>query len=164
MSPDAQRWIFDTTVWLVGLVMALMLAAEAAAGERRLLLQSNDAWKSECGSCHVAYPPHLLSAQSWRMIMNDLGRHFGVDASIDVGTTAAAIGTFLEANAAPERGKHSDPATLRITETRWFRHEHGEITTATWAGPKVGSAANCGACHGGAANGEFSERNVRVPR
>jgi hypothetical protein len=29
-------------------------------------------WHSECGSCHVAYPPRLLEAASWRTIMQGL--------------------------------------------------------------------------------------------
>ncbi|MGZ8268326.1 MAG: diheme cytochrome c, partial [Burkholderiales bacterium] len=38
-------------------------------------------WKAECSSCHVAYPPKLLSAQTWRRLMGGLDKHFGTDAS-----------------------------------------------------------------------------------
>lgn len=163
MKRETRRRIFDLTVWIAGVALAAALVAEATAGEHRYLANADPAWKAECGGCHVAYPPQLLSAPSWRTIMNGLDRHFGVDASVDAGA-AAAIGSFLAANAARPGSKRGDPAALRITETRWFRHEHGDIPAATWSGPKVRSAANCGACHGGAENGDYSERGVRVPR
>ncbi len=163
MKREAGRRIFDLAVWIAGMAAVATLVAEATAGEHKHLANANPAWKSECGSCHVAYPPQLLGAPSWRTIMSGLDRHFGVDASVDA-ASAAAIGTFLEANAASERSKRSDPSALRITETRWFRHEHADIAAATWTGPKVRSAANCGACHGGAESGDYSERSVRVPR
>ena len=117
----------------------------------------------ECGSCHVAFAPRLLPASSWRIIMRDLDRHFGVDASVDR-DTAASIGAFLEANAGRDGGKRVDASALRITEARWFRHEHAGIAATTWARSDVGSAANCGACHRDAGRGDFNERAVRVPR
>jgi len=163
MNRETRRWIFDLTAWIVGIVAAAALFGEAAAGERKYLANTDPAWKTECGGCHVAYPPQLLSAPSWRTTMSGLDRHFGVDASVDA-ATAASIGAFLEANAARAGGKRSDPSALRITETRWFRHEHADIAAATWSAPKVRSAANCSACHGGAESGDYSERSVRVPR
>ena len=163
MKRDARRWIFDLTVWVAGMAAAAALVAEATASEHKYLANANPAWKVECGGCHVAYPPQLLSAPSWRTIMSGLDRHFGVDASVDAGT-AAAVGGFLEANAARAGSKRGDPSALRITESRWFRHEHADIAAATWTGPKVRSAANCSACHGGAESGDYSERSVRVPR
>ena len=163
MKSEARRWIFDVTVWILGVVAAALLVAEATASAGRYPASTNAAWKAECGSCHLAYPPQMLSAPSWRTIVGGLDRHFGVDASVDA-PAAASIGAFLEANAARAGGKRSDPSAVRITEAGWFRHEHAEIAAATWAGPKVKSAANCGACHGGADSGDFSERAVRVPR
>jgi nitrate/TMAO reductase-like tetraheme cytochrome c subunit len=53
---------------------------------------------------------------------------------------------------------------LRITETRWFKHEHDEVSDRTWRNLKVKSASNCGACHAFAAQGKFNERDIRVPR
>ena len=124
---------------------------------------TNAAWKSECGSCHVTYPPSLLPAASWRAIMAGLERHFGTDATVDA-PTAAAIEAFRVANAGP--GRSPSPTAepiLRVTETRWFRHEHDEVEPTTWRSPAVKSAANCGACHLNAESGRFSEREIRVP-
>lgn len=163
MERKTGRPIFDLTVWIAGMATALALVAEATAGDHRYPAATDPAWRAECGSCHVAYPPQLLSAPSWHAIMSGLDRHFGVDASVDA-ATAASIGRFLSANAARPGSKRSDPAALRITETRWFRHEHADIAAATWSRPRVGSAANCSACHGGAERGDYGERGVRVPQ
>ncbi len=39
-----------------------------------------------------------------------------------------------------------------------------KCTAATWKLPAVKSAANCEACHVQANAGDFSERNIRMPR
>jgi Dihaem cytochrome c len=116
-----------------------------------LALTAVPAWadyRSECGSCHVAYPPKLLPAESWRQLMGRLERHFGSDASLDA-KTQAEIERFLAANA----GRRGPPpgAEPRITQTRWFLKEHrGEI-------PPGKSPANCIACHAGAEKGNFDD-------
>jgi len=42
-------------------------------------------YKSECGSCHMAYQAEFLPKRSWKKLMeqNSLENHFGVDASFD---------------------------------------------------------------------------------
>lgn len=136
----------------------------AIASGPKLPAATNAAWKSECASCHVAYPPGLMPAASWRAVMARLDRHFGSDATIDA-ATAAAIEAFLVANAGRDRSPSptAEPI-LRITEMRWFVHEHDEIAPATFHSPEVKGAANCGACHTNADSGRFSEREVRIPR
>ncbi len=124
---------------------------------------TNPVWQEECGSCHIAYPPRFLPAESWQQLMGSLEDHFGTDASIDAGT-AATIETFLTRNA--KRSKTDTMATdapLRITEGRWFRREHDEIAAAKWKSAAIGSAANCGACHREADKGSFRERDIKVP-
>lgn len=140
----------------VPFALSLLLLAAAAAADEARFTASNPAWKSECGGCHVAYPPQLLPAQSWRAVMARLDRHFGTDASVDA-QTAAEIERFLVANAG--RGRASTAAEPRITETPWFVKEHGEVPPALWKSP-----ANCGACHTRAEQGDYSERTLRWPR
>ena len=48
---------------------------------------------------------------------------------------------------------------LRITENAHFVREHREVAPDAWKLPKVGSPANCNACHADADQGTFSERN-----
>ena len=121
-------------------------------------------YKSECGACHVAYPPALLPEASWGRLMGSLDKHFGSDASLDA-RSAREISDFLGANAGTRKKVAGEAGTLRITETRWFRHEHGEeLSPAVWKNPKVKSAANCEACHTRAALGDYGERSLAVPR
>lgn len=145
-------------------VAGFVLSSGAIASGPKLPPATNAAWNAECGSCHVAYPPGLLPAPSWRAVMAGLDRHFGTDATIDA-PTAAAIEAFLVTNAGRDRSP--SPAAgpiLRITETRWFRHEHDEVAPAKFRSPEVKGASNCGACHLNADSGRFSEREIRIPR
>lgn len=141
-----------------------ILAQGAFAGDSGLPLPAGvgrESYRSECGSCHLAYPPQLLSAHSWSRVMAGLSRHFGSDASLDP-ATAATIGAYLRAHAGSAR--KFGTAADRISATPWFAREHEEVPAAFWNSPAVRSAANCAACHGGAERGDYSERTVRLPR
>lgn len=136
--------------------------AVASRSEHARSAPADPRYAAECGTCHVAYPPRLLPAASWRQVMGTLDRHFGTDASLDP-ARARDIAAFLEHNAGtPERLGAS--ATPRITETRWFVRKHDEVPAAVWRRASVASAANCAACHTGAESGDFRERNIRIPR
>lgn len=148
-------------ILLMSTAVAVLLSASVLA-DKRIAAVSNPTWKAECGSCHVAYPPTLLPADSWRSLMSGLEQHFGVDASVDA-KTGAEIGVFLQNNAGRNRGASTKPL-LRITETTWFRHEHDEVAASVWKNPKVKTASNCTACHTGAEQGNYSERGIRLPR
>ncbi|HWQ39194.1 MAG TPA: diheme cytochrome c [Burkholderiales bacterium] len=145
----------------IPLALCLLWLAAAAFADEARFTASNPAWKTECGSCHVAYPPPLLPARSWRTIMARLDRHFGADASVDP-QTAAQIERFLVANAGQGRGP--SVAEPRITEAAWFVREHDAVPPALWKRPQVKSPANCGACHTRAELGDYSERTLRMPR
>jgi len=146
---------------LMAAAFGVTVGVAARADEHRFAA-TNPVWQEECGTCHIAYPPALLPAKSWRAIMAQLDRHFGVDAGVDA-PTAKTIAAFLEANAARDR-QRSSAGLLRITETRWFVHEHDEVPARAWKSPAVKSTANCEACHTHAARGDFSEQTVKVPR
>ena len=161
MNKTIQLKLFDVIVWAVSLLFAFGLLLSEAVAEPRATASVDAKWKAECGSCHIAYPPQLLPASSWRRLMAGLPRHFGADASLDA-ASAAEIGAFLERNAGS--GKRGGEAAQRITETRWFLHKHDEVRAAVWKNPRVKSAANCSACHGGAERGDFDEHAVRIPR
>lgn len=123
------------------------------------------AWQEECGSCHVAYPPRLMWSEGWRITMRNLGDHFGTDASIDDKAVAAQIAVFLEKSAGMStRVAPADASVPRVTETPWFVREHDEVAADVWKRPSIKSAANCGACHQAAADGNYSERGIRIPK
>ena len=130
-------------------------------------------YRTECGDCHMAYPPTMLPARSWRGMMSSLEDHFGDNAELDK-ETADQISAFLARNAAGigmgEYGERSWRATrernppLRITLTDYFRGQHHEIPAKMVAGnPDVGSFSRCETCHRGADQGDFDEHGVRIP-
>jgi hypothetical protein len=148
----------------LGILLCLGAIAAAEAGQKAPPPPPNKAFVEECGSCHVAYPPRFLTADSWQRVMGGLDAHFKTDASLEP-AVAQEITAWLVANARqPKAGKPQPvPPPLRITETRWFLGEHDEISAARFRSPAVGSPANCGACHTTADQGNYSERNIKVP-
>jgi cytochrome c553 len=116
----------------------------------------------ECGSCHLAYPPGLLPAASWRRIMAGLDRHFGQNAELDPETRDAVEG-WLARSAGPDRSRGAEPP-LRITTLPWFVDEHDEVPQGAVARPSVRSMANCAACHPGAESWDFDDDRAKIPR
>ena len=161
-----QRFLRRLTAGLVA-GSALVSAAWADDGSPRTPLLPQ--YAQECGGCHLAFPPALLPAASWQRLMDGLPRHFGTDASLDAATTRE-LSAWLAASALnPDKGRKqrrdpTPPPEDRITRTAWFLHEHDEIAPAVWQRQAVGRTSNCAACHTGAAQGRFSEHDVRIPR
>ncbi len=162
MDADRKRLRFDVTVWITAPLLALALLALDAEAGSRTFAADNAAWRAECGTCHVAYPPALLTAPEWRQLMGSLDRHFGADASVDA-KAAAEIDRFL-ATAAGRGDARDAGASPRITSTRWFRHKHDDVPAAVFRSATVKTAANCAACHPGATTGDFNEHAARIPR
>jgi nitrate/TMAO reductase-like tetraheme cytochrome c subunit len=145
------------------LLVALALPAHAD----NYSLPKNAAFEEECASCHMAYPPQMLDANSWRAVMNGLSKHFGSDASIDE-KRRIAITDFLAAHSGGRKTGDTRDAQgkplLRITETARFDKKHREIAAATWQRASIKSPANCTACHAQAATGDYSERSIQIPK
>ena len=158
---------------LPGLVLAITLfplglaAAGRYGGEDRgkplQPAQVNTKWQQECGSCHIAYAPGLLPAESWRKLMSGLDKHFGDDAALTA-PESKEITAFLVANASDRWSASTAP--LRITESQWFKAKHNkrEIAPDTWKRPSVKSPANCQACHVDAAKADFNEHRIKIQK
>jgi hypothetical protein len=129
-------------------------------------------YQSECGACHLAYPPMMLPAVSWQATIATLEDHFGENAELDretsaqiqsfLGNYAAAYGSggYAERMWRATRGK---AAPLRITETDYFVGQHHEIPlTMVKDNTEVGSFSRCEACHVHATEGSFDEHEVRI--
>lgn len=160
MSPSPGKRLLDP------LVFALLLGA---AGEPRAdadvtpPLPIPGYYRSECGTCHVPYPPNLLpaggffSGSGWHTVMQDLRAHYGDDATLDE-PTRQRIEQYLVDNAAPA-GKRfralADPP--RLTTTLWFHRNHGTVRKQ-FADAAVGSAANCSACHPDAEQWSYTKK------
>lgn len=146
--------------------LCVALAAPALADEDEYFPPVSDSLtREECSACHMAFPAGLLPARSWSAIMGDLDNHFGESAWLPE-ETAAQIETYLTANAADAGGRRSgvlrglsaEDTPLRISETPWWVREHrGEVRESAWSDPKIGSKANCVACHRAADRGVFED-------
>lgn len=141
--------------------LAALAAAPAWAGDHGLPANTPAAYKTECGSCHTAFPPALLAASDWRRTMAGLDKHFGTDASVDARTHAALL-AFLERQAG-RRAASPGTAEPRFTTGAWFVREHREVPPRVWKDPKVMGPTNCAACHKGADQGRYGERELSVP-
>ncbi len=140
----------------------LLASSPTFAAKMAMPADAPASYEAECASCHMAYPPALLSEQSWKNVMNSLSKHFGTDASVDP-KTQAEIASWLIKNAAT-RQKYSETAPEnRITKTTWFIRKHDEVRVDVWKRASIKSPANCGACHIDAAKGIFSENNIKIP-
>lgn len=154
------------------LLMAVLAAASLGAqakynGEDRgkpvMPAQTHAKWQAECSGCHMAFPPGLLPAASWKKVMTGLDKHFGTDASLAPADTQE-IADYLVKHGSNRWTANTAP--LRITESGWFKskHQSSEINPAVWKRESIKSASNCMACHSGADKGDFNEDRVRIPK
>jgi len=149
------------------ILIAWLAPLAAQADKARMPTDAPPAFQSECGSCHVAFPPGLMSAEDWRQVMQRLDEHYGDNASLDE-PTRRTIEAFLVRTAGPllklgagAPARAGEPP--RLTRTRWFQREHREVAAADWNHPKVKSPANCAACHTRAAQGSYRESEIVLP-
>lgn len=130
-------------------------------------------YMEECGSCHFPYQPGLLPPVSWEKVMATLDDHFGENAELDE-ASINKIRSFLLNNAAgrvnyglPNKivaAERGGVAPRRITQTRYFLHEHDEISERLVRdNPEVKSFSNCDSCHTTAKQGLYDEERVRIP-
>jgi hypothetical protein len=128
-----------------------------------------NSYRTECGSCHLPYPPHLLSAEGafsgagWRTIMAGLRNHFGENAEVEE-SVHRRIEQYLVDHAASSNrrfGSRSNPP--RLTTTLWFRRNHGSMKSY-YTNPRVASPAECSACHPRAQHWHYAKEDVVLPQ
>lgn len=165
MSPATAKPLLDSIVFALLLGFAVQARADADVSPP---LPIPAVYRSECGSCHVPYPPNLLPAGSafsgtgWRFVMQNLHAHYGDDATLD-DATRQEIERFLLANAAPsERRFRALAEPPRVTTTLWFHRTHGRLRKQL-AAPDAVSAANCSGCHPGADQWNYAKKDAVTP-
>ena len=133
----------------------------------------HEKYLKECGACHFAYQPGLLSAASWEKIMANLSDHFGENAELPT-SEVNSIRNYLLNNAAGRvntklsskmiQGSNAKQPIMRITETPYFKKEHDEIPARMVKDNlDVRSFSRCDACHTRAADASFNEHEVKIP-
>jgi len=134
---------------------------------------TNERYRTECGGCHFAFQPGLLSAANWGRVMNTLDQHFGDDASLDAAVKDELL-AYLEVNAADRsnskrsrsfaQGKITGDGPPRITQSTYFKRKHDEVPVKyVKDNPQVKSFSACAACHPAADKGDFNEHQVNIP-
>ena len=147
------------------LLLAVVSGTVAIAGGSKDLLPAtiSDKYRTECASCHLAYPPALLPLASWRRLLGNLDNHYGVDASLEP-AEVLEISRWLEPLAGTYKKVREEPKDDRITNAAWFVREHRKIEADVWLRPSIKSAANCAACHTTADEGNYNDKFVRIPK
>ena len=135
--------------------VALTVASLPALGASQWIVENATA-QEECSACHMAYAPGFLPKRSWRALLNNLGDHFGEDASLGE-AARREIELYFTAIASKEIGGVSSIAVpLRITDLRWFRGEHGSrLRNRAANDPSIVTISNCSGCHRRAEQGRF---------
>jgi mono/diheme cytochrome c family protein len=145
--------------------LAATFAIAVSADSKNPVVPLLSVYKQECSACHVAYPAGMLPAASWKRLMGGLSKHYGTDASLDE-KSVAEISGWLNTHAGTYKRVSEEPPQDRITKSAWFlrKHNEREVSPAIWKRASVGSASNCIACHTNAAQGSFSERDIKIPK
>jgi len=132
----------------------------------------NTLYKQECSSCHFLYQPWLLPSRSWKVIMDESGKHFGENLALDAETSKELL-AYLKANSSEKTSARwaqkitssSEGMTpKRIMDVPWIKKEHREVGVNVFKRPSIGSSSNCGACHTKGAEGNFDEDFVKIPK
>jgi hypothetical protein len=143
--------------------------------QKEIVPVDNKQYKEECGSCHFAYPPGLLPSKSWEKLLtaDALSKHFGENAELDSDTLKVIHDYAVESAADKSYRKRSRKiaiatrdidAPLRITEVRYIKRKHSELSEKMIKGNKdVKSLSYCDACHTQANKGVFDADTVRIP-
>ncbi len=143
-NPDAwRRQVF--------FLLLLALANPAASSDKVWRTTDDNAlWRSECGSCHMAFPPSLLSGAEWQLIMSALDQHFGANASLDPAARQEVL-AWLQRHSATTRASGQSEELPRITTRDWFEAKH-RSAIRLWNRGKIKTLADCASCHQGAGN------------
>jgi cytochrome b len=131
--------------------------------------QKNELFVSECASCHTLYPPHLLSKNSWHLLMSDLENHFGDDASLDIEDHNIILAFLLLHSAETSTMEVSkkildsieNKDIITISKTTFWEERHQEIAKEIFLHEQVKSKANCKACHKDIEKGLIEDENIK---
>ncbi len=152
-----------SSFWVRALVATVFLNITASWADSYKGPTPPVVYTQECGSCHLAFAPNLLPKVSWQRVMSGLEKHYGSDASLDA-DAQRQIDSWLQTYGGQGKRAREEPPLDRITRATWFERKHREVSAATFKRASIKSPANCSACHRDAAQGDFDEDRVRIPK
>lgn len=160
-------------IWVISPLWAMLYLSSALETKRPVKLSIPSIYQKECGSCHMAFPPNLLPAKSWIIMMDSLNDHFGEDASIN-DAAKKEIEAFLVKYAAETsheeaslkfiRSINKENPPARITDIPYWKEKHKPINQVIYQRSSVKSRINCVACHKLAEYGSFEDNDIRIPK
>lgn len=139
--------------------------------ESHLKKVNNPVYQEQCSDCHFAYQPELLPSASWVKILGKLDDHFGDVVELDP-QSKKIISDYLISNGAEKSSSKravkikrslGSQTPMRITETKYIKDKHHEITANIIDRESIGSLSNCTACHITAEDGIYDDDDVRIP-
>lgn len=170
------RWLTGVVLLGAGLSLGFyglynFWAGGESAGLRggAISVSQDSVYLDECGACHLAYPPGLLPATSWRLLLDNLDDHFGDNAELE-DNVRDHLNVYLQKEAL-EYGKPTPfsrqlrnmPAQplRRITSVPNFILDHRDSSEEIGASSRViGFYSYCENCHRSAADGDFSDPEI----
>jgi hypothetical protein len=140
-------------------------------GEKCTKSLPNPIYRENCGACHLAYPPKLLPASSWKKIINRSADHFGEPLVINTKNKEIISRYLIENSADRSSCKRAlkivkslqGESPVRITEIPYIRDKHRKIPLKTLERKNIGSLSNCLACHKKADQDVFNKRDIKIP-
>lgn len=139
------------TLTLAAAAALLAISVTSAKAETFPVIDNPTVMK-ECTDCHMAFPPQTLPKALWEKIIGDLSNHYGDDATLDAATTAEILDYHVKnasdvTNVRASIKWRSNKMFTRITDAPRFVDKHRQCPPEVWSHAKVGSKANCLACH-----------------
>jgi hypothetical protein len=169
---NSSRWLLGIACLGAVMVFGITGLANYMANHEKGDVNQNAVYVEECGGCHLAYPPGLLPAISWREIMLGLSDHFEDNAEMDQ-ESADEISQYLDRHALrmgrPStmsqmlRNMPEDPP-IRITELPAFVAAHDDVSVPQEDSTSEGDyLSRCAECHKDASKGEFDKDSTSQP-
>jgi hypothetical protein len=108
---------------------------------------AEEVYRERCATCHVALPPEVLPAESWREILSQQG-HYGVTLPSMGSIERQLLWLYLRDYSRSLKENEDTPYTLGTS--RFFRALHPKVAL-----PAPLSTQSCIQCHAGAKTGDF---------
>lgn len=106
-----------------------------------------EVYRESCGTCHIALPPAVLPAETWRNLLQDED-HYGEKLQLLIGPSILVVWEYIQNFSRPPAAGESIP--YRLSESRFFKALHPRVKL-----PRNIKIASCVTCHPSAAQFNF---------